>query len=76
MKVENICRLSEVLAGSINIGECFLYDNELHMRTNGAFSSNDGSFPVRIVKLSNGEENGIASDRRVMPVNVKCVRDC
>jgi len=77
MKIENVCRASEVLVGSIKIGECFLYDNELHMRTNGAFSSNsDNSFPVRIINLRTGEENGISYDKKVTPVNVKCVRDC
>jgi len=76
MRVEISGRPHEVSACSIGFGECFLYDEELHIRTNGAFSSNDGSFPVRIVKLSTGEENGIALDRFVIPVKVKCVRDC
>jgi len=76
MKVETSGRSHEVYASAIRFGECFLYDEELHIRTNGAFSSNDGSFPVRIVNLSTGEENGIALDRFVIPVKVKCVRDC
>lgn len=77
MKIELGQLSPEVPAVQVGFGECFLWDGELYIVTNGAFSSHfDGPFPVRIVSLRTGAENGISFDRNVIPVKVKCVEDC
>lgn len=75
MKIEIPKKINEVRADSIGIGQCFLCGEELYMRTNGSFSG-DSSFPIRIVRLSNGAEDGIILGRQVVPIKMKCVEDC
>lgn len=75
MKIEIPSLINYVRADSIGIGHCFLCGEELYMRTNGTFSDGGSSFPIRIVKLSDGTEDGLPIDRGVLPVKMKCVKD-
>jgi len=76
MKIEMPDIAKGVRADSIKIGHCFLRGDEIYMRTNGSFSMDDGYFPVRIVRLSDGAEDGLPADSQVVPTKMKCVRDC
>ena len=76
MKIEIPNLINYVRVDSIGIGQCFLCGEELYMRTNGTFSDGGSTFPVRVVSLSSGAEDGLTLDRQVLPVKMKCVRDC
>lgn len=75
MRIEIPSLVKTVCADSIGIGQCFLCGEELYVRTNGSFSNRGSSFPVRVVKLSDGAEDGFPTDRQVIPVKMKCVKD-
>lgn len=76
MKIEMPNIAKGVRADSIVIGTCFLRGDEIYMRTNGSFSKGEGYYSVRIVRLSDGAEDGLEADSQVVPIKMKCVRDC
>lgn len=76
MKIELDNILNEINAELIDFGECFLYNDELYIRTTGEYCGKSvQSHPIRIVRLSDGSENGIYIDTKVITIKVKCVKD-
>jgi len=76
MKIEMPNTAKKVPVDSIMIGQCFLHGDEVYMRTDGSFSGGDGCYSIRIVRLLDGAEDGLQADAQVVPIKMKCVKDC
>jgi hypothetical protein len=68
---------SMVRADQTSVSDCFMYENELHMRTKPDFMSEADlrTWPIRVVRLSDGHVNGLCADMMVRPVTATCTYD-
>jgi len=51
----------------LQVGDCFLYDDELYIKIDGRFSDN---YAVCAIYLKNGHKNGFSNAIEVEPVTV------
>lgn len=75
MKIESGNLNKKIEAGDIKIGECFVHNHTLFMRTNdfSILPGNVGCAPVRVVQLSTGKLNGFLETDKVESINTKVV---
>jgi hypothetical protein len=72
MKFADKRKPAAVPISEIVIGDTFLYNDKLHMKTCGGSRSNSykHDWPNSVVCLQTGRENGLRDDVKVIPVDV------
>ena len=75
MRIENNLTDYQTPISTIKDGECFIYNEMLHMRVNiGSIDRKDeDKFPVVIVNLEKNRLNSLRSDVKVRKIDAKIV---
>lgn len=70
MKIENN---SDVLMKNIEVGECFIFKDKLHMKIDNGCIEVDTNYPNLVINLHTNRLNTIADDVIVNKVDAKIV---
>lgn len=70
MKIENN---SDVLMKNIEVGECFIFKDKLHMKIDNGCIEVDTNYPNLVINLHTNRLNAIADDVIVCRANAKIV---
>lgn len=70
MKIENN---SDVLMKNIEVGECFIFKDKLHMKIDNGCIEVDTNYPNLVINLHTNRLNAIADDVIVNKVDAKIV---
>lgn len=70
MKIENN---SDVLMKNIEVGECFIFKDKLHMKIDNWCIEVDTNYPNLVINLHTNRLNAIADDVIVNKVDAKIV---
>ena len=75
MKIENIDKISGVPISDIEVGECFMYKGEIHIKVNiGSIEyASISEFPNVVLNLENNNMNAIKDSVVVQRVDAKVV---
>ena len=71
MKIEN--NNFNILMKNVEVGECFMFNNKLHMKIVGGCVEVDTNYPNLVIDLHTNRLNAISDDVIVGRVNAKIV---
>lgn len=72
MKIENN-NLNNILMKNIEVGECFIFKDKLHMKIDKGYIEVDTNYPNLVIDLHTNRLNTIADDAIVGRANAKIV---
>lgn len=73
MIIENNLNVKKIPVSRLKDGECFMYNNQPHIKIDKGCICVDSNFPNIIVNLETNRLNTIGDDILVMPTNAKVV---
>lgn len=71
MKIEN--NNFNILMKNVEVGECFMYNNKLHMKIVGGCVEIDTNYPNLVIDLHTNRLSTIADDAIVNKIDAKIV---
>lgn len=72
MKIENN-NLNNILMKNVEVGECFIFNNKLHMKIDRGCIEADTNYPNLVIDLHTNRLNAIPDDAIVGRANAKIV---
>lgn len=72
MKIENN-NLNNILMKNVEVGECFIFNNKLHMKIDNGCMQVDTNCPNLVINLHTNRLNAIVDDAIVNKANAKIV---